>query len=69
MEGNKIALTLVYPPAYLSHILFELFKNAMRATIERHGKSVELPDIEVLIAKGQHDVSIRISDQVRGQFL
>jgi len=66
MEGNKVALTLVYPPAYLSHILFELFKNAMRATIERHGKSVELPDIEVLIAKGQHDVSIRISDQGGG---
>jgi hypothetical protein len=40
----------VYPPSHLQHILFELFKN--------------LPDIDVLVAQGRHDVTIKISDQV-----
>ena len=40
----------------------------MRATVEKHGKcSGDLPEIEVLVAKGEHDVSIRISDQVGKQ--
>ena len=61
----KVPVRLSYPPQHLYHILFELFKNSMRATVETHGKaSGELPEIEVLVAKGEHDVSIRISDQV-----
>ena len=65
-EGKKVALELVYPPSHLYHILFELFKNSMRATVETHNKAHELPSIEVLIAKGEHDVSIRLSDQGGG---
>ena len=64
-KGKKVGLSLVYPPAHLYHILFELFKNSMRATVETHGKSRQLPEIEVLVAKGEHDVSIRVSDQVQ----
>ena len=64
-KGKKVGLSLVYPPPNLYHILFELFKNSMRATVEIHGKSHKLPMIEVLVAKGEHDVSIRVSDQVR----
>lgn len=64
-KGKKVGLELVYPPPHLYHILFELFKNSMRATVETHSKAHELPEIEVLVAKGEHDVSIRISDQVR----
>ena len=63
-KGKKVGLSLVYPPPHLYHILFELFKNSMRATVETHGKSKNLPEIEVLVAKGEHDVSIRVSDQV-----
>ncbi len=62
-KGKKVPLSLVYPPPHLYHIMFELFKNSMRATVENHDIS-ELPSIEVLVAKGEHDVSIRISDQV-----
>jgi len=65
-KGKKVGLSIVYPPAHLYHILFELFKNSMRATVETHGKSQRLPEIEVLVAKGEHDVSIRVSDQGGG---
>ena len=63
-RGKKVGLSLCYPPPHLYHILFELFKNSMRATVETHGNEGSLPDIEVLVAKGEHDVSIRVSDQV-----
>jgi pyruvate dehydrogenase kinase 2/3/4 len=66
-KGKKVALSLVYPPPHLYHILFELFKNSMRAVVEKNqqgGARTDLPDIEVLVAKGEHDVSIRVSDQV-----
>ena len=63
-KGKKVALSLCYPPPHLYHILFELFKNSMRATVETHGTKSELPTVEVLVAKGEHDVSIRVSDQV-----
>jgi len=65
-EGRKVPLSLCYPPSNLKHILFEIFKNSMRATVEKHGKSSELPEIEVLVARGEHDVSIRVSDQGGG---
>jgi len=65
-SGKKVGLSLTYPPAHLYHILFELFKNSMRATVETHGKSPTLPMIEVLVAKGVNDVSIRVSDQGGG---
>eukprot|EP00088_Acartia_fossae_P018865 TRINITY_DN2093_c0_g1_i1.p1 TRINITY_DN2093_c0_g1~~TRINITY_DN2093_c0_g1_i1.p1 ORF type:complete len:431 (+),score=81.25 TRINITY_DN2093_c0_g1_i1:192-1484(+) len=64
-KGKKVPLSLAYPPPHLYHIMFELFKNSMRATVESHDLS-ELPPIEVLVAKGEHDVSIRISDQGGG---
>ena len=52
-------IELVYPPNHLHHILFELFKNSMRAVVESRKRGLDIPDIEVLIAKGQHDVSYR----------
>ena len=63
-KGKKVGVSVAYPPANLYHILFELFKNSMRATVETHHEASKLPKIEVLLAKGDHDVSIRISDQV-----
>ena len=53
----------MYPPSHLHHMLYELFKNSMRAIIESK-KSIDLPDIDVLVAQGNNDVTIKISDQV-----
>jgi pyruvate dehydrogenase kinase 2/3/4 len=42
---------------------FELYKNAMRATVEHHGQAVrEYPKINTLIVKGKEDLTIRITD-------
>ncbi|OXB58206.1 UNVERIFIED_CONTAM: hypothetical protein H355_009248 [Colinus virginianus] len=59
-------ISIVYVPSHLYHMLFELFKNAMRATVESHENSPQLPAIRVLVALGQEDLSIRMSDRGMG---
>uniref|UniRef100_A0A673BNY9 Protein-serine/threonine kinase n=1 Tax=Sphaeramia orbicularis TaxID=375764 RepID=A0A673BNY9_9TELE len=59
-------ITIVYVPSHLYHMLFELFKNAMRATIETHESSNNLPPIQVLVSLGGEDMSIRVSDKGGG---
>ncbi|KAF8845800.1 alpha-ketoacid dehydrogenase kinase [Paxillus ammoniavirescens] len=57
-----------YIREHLEYILFELLKNAMRATGFRHRDSVTLPPICATIVAGEHDVGVRISDQGGGLF-
>ncbi|XP_062859147.1 pyruvate dehydrogenase (acetyl-transferring) kinase isozyme 2, mitochondrial [Trichomycterus rosablanca] len=59
-------ISIVYVPSHLYHILFELFKNAMRATIENHNESASLPPIEVMLAIGGEDLTIKMSDRGGG---
>ncbi|XP_038076076.1 pyruvate dehydrogenase (acetyl-transferring) kinase isozyme 2, mitochondrial-like [Patiria miniata] len=60
-------INMVYVPSHLYHMLFELFKNAMRAVMEHHGNSViDYPKIKVLVTKGKEDVTIKLSDQGGG---
>ena len=61
---KKVAVVAV--PSHLYHIMFELFKNSMRATIEYHGVDEDLPPIDVLVVKGNEDLSIKISDRGGG---
>ncbi len=62
-----VPITVIYPPPNLFHIIFELMKNAMRATIEtRKNNGFDLPPIKVDIVKGLSDVTIKISDQGGG---
>ncbi|XP_049715384.1 pyruvate dehydrogenase kinase, isozyme 2 [Elephas maximus indicus] len=57
---------MVYVPSHLYHMLFELFKNAMRATVESHESSLVLPPIKVMLALGEEDLSIKMSDRGGG---
>ncbi|XP_072523195.1 pyruvate dehydrogenase (acetyl-transferring) kinase isozyme 2, mitochondrial [Salminus brasiliensis] len=59
-------ISIVYVPSHLYHMLFELFKNAMRATIENHDEGSNLPPIEVMVAIGGEDMSIKMSDRGGG---
>ncbi|CAD5112673.1 unnamed protein product [Dimorphilus gyrociliatus] len=66
-SGNKEgSLTVTYVPSHLYHILFELFKNALRAVVETHGQKDSLPDIKVMICKGNEDLTIKIHDEGGG---
>ncbi len=54
-----------YIPAHLYHMLFELLKNSMRATIETHGTG-RMPPVRVIIVEGEEDLTIKISDEGGG---
>ncbi|XP_020712677.1 pyruvate dehydrogenase (acetyl-transferring) kinase, mitochondrial isoform X2 [Ceratitis capitata] len=66
-KGNNPIRT-VYVPSHLYHMLFELFKNSMRAVVENNDqdKCEKLPPIKVLIAEGKEDICVKISDQGGG---
>ncbi|KAJ8704458.1 hypothetical protein PYW07_011646 [Mythimna separata] len=57
-------MPIVYVPSHLYHMLFELFKNSMRATMESHESCP--PPITVNITRGQEDVSVKLSDRGGG---
>lgn len=57
---------LVYVPSHLYHMLFELFKNAMRATVETHENSPSLPPIKLRVSLGAEDLTIKMADRGGG---
>ncbi|KAH0835823.1 mitochondrial branched-chain alpha-ketoacid dehydrogenase kinase-domain-containing protein [Lanmaoa asiatica] len=74
-------LTFAYVPGHLSHIVFELLKNSLRAVVERFGaeyadrivedsssgeKSGGYPPIKVIVVEGSEDITIKISDEGGG---
>ncbi|XP_041066734.1 pyruvate dehydrogenase (acetyl-transferring) kinase isozyme 3, mitochondrial isoform X2 [Carcharodon carcharias] len=60
-------IQVVYVPSHLFHMLFELFKNSMRATVELHeGRKEGYPPIKTLVTLGKEDLSIKISDKGGG---
>ncbi|XP_059150390.1 pyruvate dehydrogenase (acetyl-transferring) kinase, mitochondrial-like [Physella acuta] len=65
-ESENDPIQIVYVPSHLYHMLFELFKNAMRAATEYHLQESTIPPLKVMIVKGQEDLSIKISDEGGG---
>ncbi|KAI6074552.1 Protein-serine/threonine kinase [Aix galericulata] len=59
-------INIVYVPSHLFHMLFELFKNSMRATVEFQENSPSLSPVEVTVVLGQEDLAIKISDRGGG---
>eukprot|EP00899_Mesostigma_viride_P012908 jgi/Mesvir1/21618/Mv04041-RA.1 len=56
-----------YVPGHLHHIIFELVKNSLRAVQERfQHTSAEPPPIRVIVANGDEDVTVKISDEGGG---
>ncbi|XP_062862407.1 pyruvate dehydrogenase (acetyl-transferring) kinase isozyme 1, mitochondrial [Trichomycterus rosablanca] len=64
-EPNK-PITVVYVPSHLYHMVFELFKNAMRATMELYGDAMEYPPVHVRIILGTEDLTVKVSDRGGG---
>uniref|UniRef100_A0A8C1IR31 Protein-serine/threonine kinase n=2 Tax=Cyprinus carpio TaxID=7962 RepID=A0A8C1IR31_CYPCA len=58
-KNKSQPIQISYVPSHLYHMVFELFKNAMRATIENHETSSTLPPIKVTVALGGEDLSIK----------
>ncbi|XP_067631152.1 pyruvate dehydrogenase (acetyl-transferring) kinase, mitochondrial [Eurosta solidaginis] len=67
-ENGNNPIRTVYVPSHLYHMLFELFKNSMRAVVENNDqdKCECLPPIKVIIAAGKEDICVKISDQGGG---
>ncbi|CAH2305763.1 Hypothetical predicted protein [Pelobates cultripes] len=61
-ENPGQTIQVVYVPSHLYHMVFELFKNAMRATIEFYAESGNYPPVKVHVALGNEDLTIRMSD-------
>ncbi|KAK2872915.1 hypothetical protein Q8A67_022812 [Cirrhinus molitorella] len=66
-KAPKKPVQVVYVPSHLFHMLFELFKNSMRATVELYENSSEgLPPVKAMVTLGKEDLSIKISDKGGG---
>ena len=65
---GRLDLTFAYIPTHLHYILLELLKNAMRATVEKHGIYAHLPPVVVIIADSpeNEDIVIKVADEGGG---
>ncbi|KAI9697275.1 MAG: hypothetical protein M1836_004839 [Candelina mexicana] len=63
----KPDLNFMYVPGHLSHMMFETLKNSLRAVVEKHGQDKEdFPVTKVIIAEGNEDITIKVSDEGGG---
>ncbi|XP_075385367.1 pyruvate dehydrogenase (acetyl-transferring) kinase isozyme 1, mitochondrial [Tenrec ecaudatus] len=59
-------IQVVYVPSHLYHMVFELFKNAMRATMEYHADKGVYPPIQVHVTLGKEDLTVKMCDRGGG---
>lgn len=66
-QDKNSPIRIVYVPSHLYHMLFELFKNSMRAVMEHHGQDcMDIPPIEVTVVNGREDICVKMSDRGGG---
>ncbi|KAI8612276.1 histidine kinase-like ATPase, partial [Chytriomyces sp. MP71] len=68
MDGH-LDTRITYISNHLEYIFMELLKNAYRATVEHHRKlniGGDPPPIQITIARGAEDVTVRIRDRGGG---
>lgn len=67
--AGKLRLPLfTYIPEHLHHMLLELLKNSMRATVE-HSMTRGLqsfPPIRLILARGREDITLKVADEGGG---
>lgn len=67
LHSNAENIKFIYVPGHLNHILFEMIKNSLRAVVESYGVDHEsYPPVKVVIAQGDEDITIKISDEGGG---
>uniref|UniRef100_A0A673Y8Q2 Protein-serine/threonine kinase n=1 Tax=Salmo trutta TaxID=8032 RepID=A0A673Y8Q2_SALTR len=66
VKDDRKPVTLGYVPSHLYHMVFELFKNAMRATMELYEDSMDYPSVHVQVALGSEDLTVKVSDRGGG---
>ncbi|KAJ3142016.1 hypothetical protein HK100_003879 [Physocladia obscura] len=68
VDANLDDIEFMYVPSHLHHMLFELFKNSLRAIVEKYGLDAdgEYPPIKVIVAQGHEDITVKISDEGGG---
>lgn len=63
-------IRIVYVPSHLYHMLFELFKNAMRAVMEHHGDAEDgVPPVEVVVCRGKEDICVKVTSKLFLNFI
>ncbi|KAK9833793.1 hypothetical protein WJX74_006008 [Apatococcus lobatus] len=59
--------TFAYVPSHLNHMVFELVKNCLRAQNDHYEDAdVESPPVRVIVAEGNEDITIKVSDEGGG---
>jgi len=65
-EAECEKIEMVYIQVHLEDIVYNIIKNAMRATIQHNQNQETLPSLKVLISKGPNNVTIKVSDRGGG---
>jgi len=66
-EAEDVPIMFAYVPSHLHHMVFEVMKNSMRATVEQAVRfGTDVHPIKVLVSKTDSDITIKISDNGGG---
>lgn len=67
LHSNAENINFVYVPGHLAHMIFEVVKNSLRAVVDTYGADYEdFPPVKVVIAQGDEDITVKISDEGGG---